>query len=319
MQVVDVLILDDDAEFYRAALAKEPIGTRLHVAISEAEALKLCAEAEILVAMAHRVTPRLIAAMPRLKFIQALTTGTDHLATLNLPADIAIASMRGMHGPQMAEMAFLYMLALSRDAARMQAQQRAKAWVRWPQPLLIQKTLVIVGVGAISQALATRAKVFGMRVVGVSDARSEVADFDEIMPRSALAVAAAQADFLVVLAPLTQATLSMIDAGVFAAMKQGVIFINLARGPVVNEAALVESLRSGHLGAAGLDVFEIEPLPANSPLWDLPEVMITPHIGGMSDIYAQQALPILAENLRAWQTAGVKGLRNLVEVKGDAS
>ncbi|MBV1706739.1 MAG: D-2-hydroxyacid dehydrogenase [Hyphomicrobiales bacterium] len=317
--MVEVLVFDDDADFYVTEAGKTLPAIRLVAATDEASALAQGKNAEILVAMAHKVTPQLVAAMPHLRFIQALTTGTDHLATLTLPPGIAIASMRGMHGPQMAEVAFLYMLALSRNAVKMHDNQRQATWQRWPQPLLLDKTMVIIGVGAISEALAHRARAFGMRVVGVSDSRSTAADFDEILPRRDLIAAAGRADFLVVLAPLTPATRGMIDAPVFAAMKPRAIFINLARGPVVNEAALIEALRAGRIGGAGLDVFDTEPLPPDSPLWALPNTLVTPHIGGMSDIYARQALPILIDNLHLWQTGGASALRNLVELTGAAS
>ncbi len=317
--MVEVLVLDDDADFYVAEASKALPTIKLMAVKDEAAALANGGRADVLVAMAHKVSQKLIAAMPRLRFIQALTTGTDHLATLTLPPGLAVASMRGMHGPQMAEVAFLYMLALSRDAVKMHDNQRQAKWQRWPQPLLLDKTMVVVGVGAISEALAHRAKAFGMRVVGVSDSRATAKDFDEILPRRDLITAARRADFLIALAPLTPATRGMIDATVFAAMKPRAIFINLARGPVVVEAALIEALRTGRIGGAGLDVFDTEPLPPESPLWALPNAIVTPHIGGMSDIYARQALPILVDNLRLWQNQGASALRNLVETTGAAS
>lgn len=317
--MVEVLVLDDDADFYVAEASKALPTIKLMAVKDEAAALANGGRADVLVAMAHKVSQKLIAAMPRLRFIQALTTGTDHLATLTLPPGLAVASMRGMHGPQMAEVAFLYMLALSRDAVKMHDNQRQAKWQRWPQPLLLDKTMVVVGVGAISEALAHRAKAFGMRVAGVSDSRATAKDFDEILPRRDLITAARRADFLIALAPLTPATRGMIDATVFAAMKPRAIFINLARGPVVVEAALIEALRTGRIGGAGLDVFDTEPLPPESPLWALPNAIVTPHIGGMSDIYARQALPILVDNLRLWQNQGASALRNLVETTGAAS
>ena len=317
--MLEVLVLDDDADYYVSEASKAFPAIRFIAAKYEAAALAQGERAEVLVAMAHKVSQKLIAAMPHLRFIQALTTGTDHLATLTLPPSLAIASMRGMHGPQMAEVAFLYMLALSRDAVKMHDNQRLTKWERWPQPLLLDKTMVIIGVGSISEALAHRAKAFGMRVVGVTDSRTTADDFDEILPRRELIAAAHRADFFIVLAPLSPATRGMIDAPVFAAMKPRAIFINLARGPVVVEAALIEALRAGSIGGAGLDVFDTEPLPASSPLWALPNTIVTPHIGGMSDIYARQALPILVENLRLWQAHGAQGLRNLVNTTGDAS
>ncbi len=317
--MVEVLVLDDDADFYVAEASKALPTIKLMAVKDEAAALANGGRADVLVAMAHKVSQKLIAAMPRLRFIQALTTGTDHLATLTLPPGLAVASMRGMHGPQMAEVAFLYMLALSRDAVKMHDNQRQAKWQRWPQPLLLDKTMVVVGVGAISEALAHRAKAFGMRVAGVSDSRATAKDFDEILPRRDLITAARRADFLIALAPLTPATRGMIDATVFAAMKPRAIFINLARGPVVVEAALIEALLTGRIGGAGLDVFDTEPLPPESPLWALPNAIVTPHIGGMSDIYARQALPILVDNLRLWQNQGASALRNLVETTGAAS
>lgn len=308
-----ILVLDRDADQYAEAIERGVPGARVRAARDEADALRGAAEAEVILALAHLISQGLIDAAPKLRFIQALTTGVDHLATLQLRPDVVIASMRGIHGPQVSEIAFLYMISLSRDFRAMQTNQREKRWVRWPQRLLLDKTLVIVGIGAISEELAKRAKAFGMRVVGVSDARAAAPGFGEILPRRDLPTAAAQADFLVVLVPLTAATRHMIDASVMSAMKPGAILINVARGPVVDEAALVEALRSGHLGGAGLDVFEIEPLPEASPLWDMPNVIVTPRIGGMSDVYAKQALPLAIENLKAWRREGAGGLRNLVE------
>jgi D-2-hydroxyacid dehydrogenase (NADP+) len=314
--MLDVLVLDRDAEVYSEAIGKALPGVRAFAATNERAALGGCAEAEVAVALAHVISDRLVAAMPRLRFIQALTTGIDHLTTLALPPGVAIASMRGIHGPQMSELAFLYMIALYRDFSGMQANQRLKRWERWPQRLLLDKTAVLVGVGAISEELASRAKAFGMRVIGVSDSRASVPGFDELTPRRELRAAAARADFLIVLAPLTPTTRRMIDAAVIAAMKPGAVLVNLARGPVVDEAALIAALRSGHLGGAGLDVFESEPLPADSALWDLPNVIVTPRIGGMSEVYAQQALPLVLENLAAWKTSGARALRNRVDLSG---
>ena len=314
--MLEVLVYDRDADLYSKAIARALPETRVLAATDESTALNGCIDAEVLVALAHMVSDRLVDRMPRLRFIQALTSGTDHLATLSLPRGTTVASMRGIHGPQMAEVAFLYMIALSRKFTAMQANQRQKRWERWPQRLLFEKTVVFVGVGAISEDIASRTKAFGMRVIGVSDARSSAPGFDELMPRRDLRVAAARADFLIVLAPLTAATRCMIDASVMAAMNPGAVLINLARGPVIDEVALIEALRSGRLAGAGLDVFDIEPLPADSPFWSMPNVIVTPRIGGMSDIYVEQALPLVIENLAAWKTDGAQALRNRVDLEG---
>lgn len=310
-----VLVLDREATHYVEAINALDPGLHVVGSEDEAQALEFCRPCEVIVALAHLVSARLVAATPHLKFIQALTTGTDHLATLDLSPDVVIASMRGIHGPQMAEVAFLYMIALSRQFTAMQTNQRARRWERWPQRLLMDKTLVIVGVGAISEELALRAKAFAMRVLGVSDSRTHAPGFDEVHPRRNLKAIAARADFLVVLAPLTEATRRMIDAGVIGAMKESAVLINLARGPVVDEQSLIEALLSGRLAGAGLDVFEIEPLPAESPLWDMPNVIITPRIGGMSDVYVKQALPVVLHNLAAWGRSDTAALRNRVALR----
>lgn len=310
--MLDVLVFDSEADVYAEAIGAALPDVRVFAATTEDDALRGGAEAEVVIALAHHVSRRLVDAVPRLKFIQALTTGVDHLSTLNLPPEVAIASARGLHGQQMSELALLFMIALSRRFGAMQANQREKRWQRWPQRLLLGRTLVIVGVGAIAEELALRAAAFAMRVVGVSDSRTSAPGFDEVRPRSDLLPAAAQADFLAVLVPLTSATRHMIDAKVMAAMKPGAVLINLGRGPVVDEAALIAALISGHLGGAGLDVFETEPLPQTSPLWEMANVIVTPRIGGMSDVYARQALPIVIENLAAWRTSGPAGLRNRV-------
>jgi D-2-hydroxyacid dehydrogenase (NADP+) len=310
----EVLILDKDAELYVSALAARFPEAVFHAARQGGDALPHGRKAEALVALAHEIPAELLAGMPGLRWVQALTTGVDHLMGLpTLRPGIVVTNGRGIHGPQMSEMAFLHMMSLWRDLPAMLANQRARRWDRWAQKLLLGKTVVLLGIGAISEELARRCQAFGMRVVGVSDARDAAQGFDAVLPRARLHEAAAMADALVVLVPLTPATRRMVDAGVLAAMKPEAILVNLARGPVVDEAALVAALREGRIAGAGLDVFEVEPLPADSPLWDMPNVVITPRVGGMSDTYARQALPLVEENLSVFLAGDLDRLRNRVE------
>jgi len=284
------------------------------------EALALCADCEVLVAMAHDVTDELIAHMPRLRYICAMSAGTDRIDTLQaLQPDVRITSGRGIHGPQMSELAFLSMIALSREFSRLQRNQQGHVWERWPQKLLWGKTAVLVGIGPIAEALALRCAAFGMRVIGVSDARQEAPHFETLMPRNRLTEAAALADFMVVLVPLSSRTRHMIDDRVLGAMKPTGILINLARGPVVDEQALVQRLKDGRIGGAALDVFEVEPLPSDSPLWDMPNVIVTPRIGGMSDVYAQQVLPLVVHNLRCFLDGRPDEMTNVVRAGGAGS
>ncbi len=301
-----------DLDIYRHAVADAIPGLEILTAENEVEAIAKSDGATALVAKAHNVTAALIAALPHLDWIQALTTGTDHLDTLNLPSSVNVTSARGIHGPQMSELAFLYMLTFSRDFGAMLDNQRKAQWQRWPQKLLLGKTAVIVGVGTISEELAQRCKVFGMRTVGVSGSRPTAPGFDQIVGRDRLHEAAGQADFLIVLAPHTPENHHLIDAGVLAAMSPHAVLINLARGKLCDEDALIQALTERRIAGAGLDVFAIEPLPADSPLWRMDNVIITPHIGGLSDSYAVQLLPLVVDNVRAYWAGDLAGLRNIV-------
>jgi phosphoglycerate dehydrogenase-like enzyme len=172
---------------------------------------------------------------------------------------------------------------------------------------------VIVGVGQIGETLAQRLRCFGMKIVGVSDARTEIAGFDRVLPRAKLKEAAGLADFLIVLVPLNAETRHLIDARVLDAFKPTAHLINLARGDVVDEAALIDRLQAGRIAGAGLDVFAEEPPRRDNPLWTMPNVIMTPRIGGMSDRYAEQVLPLMVHNLRAFSEGRLKDMRNIVQ------
>ena len=275
---------------------------RFRPAHNPAEALEACGSCEILLVRNDEIFAALIAAMPRLRLIQALTTGTDDIAALpNLPPHVLVAAARGFHGPQMSELAFLFMLAFARKFPAVLDNQKEKRWDRREQRLLAGRTAVIVGVGRIAEELAKRCRVFGIKVVGVS-ARASAPGFDTIYPRTRLADAAGEADFLIVLAPYTKENRHLINAAVLEAMRPEGVLINIARGGVVDEEALRSALAAGRIAGAGLDVFQQEPLPPESPLWDMPNVIITSHVGGVSENYAEQAMPLLIENLRAFVT-----------------
>ena len=322
---MELLILETeepgDLPFYADMVAKTYPQVIVHVASSEAEALKKSSRIEVIAAKAHSVSASLVAACPQLRWIQALTTGTDHLATLDLPENCIVTSARGIHGPQMAELAFLYMLALSRDLPRMYRNQLNAKWERWPQRLLIDKTAVIVGVGAIGEDIALRCKAFGMRVVGVSSHRAEAPGFDLVEPRDNLEAAAREADFLIVLVPYGPQTHELIDQRILAAMRPQSVLINIARGKVVDERALADALEKGQIRGAGLDVFQTEPLPAASPLWRSDRTIVTPRIGGMSDSYARQASVVLLENLAHYLAGQPQAVRNRIvfDHSGDTS
>ncbi len=230
-----------------------------------------------------------------------MTTGTDAiLGSRALRPEVVVTTMRGIHGPQMSEMAFMYMLNLARNYPRMLDNQRRHVWKRWTQTRLCGKTVTIVGVGVVAESLAPRCKAFGMTVLGVTRTPRAIDGFDRLFDYAQLVQAAAAADFLVVLAPYSAETDSLINASVLAAMKPRAILINLSRGGLCDEDALLDALRNKRIAGAGLDVFRTEPLPADSPFWDLDNVSITAHCSGSSDGNLALMWPIIETNMRCF-------------------
>lgn len=302
-----------DATAFAARAHADLPGIDLFATNDRAQALEHAAGAEVLIGHHFQFDEDLLGRAPRLRWIQSLTTGTDAILKLKaLRPEVTVTSTRGMHGPQMSELVFLHMLALTRDFPRMQRNQAAGRWERWPQPLLWGKTVVIVGVGAISEALAPRCKAFGMTVYGVSGSPRLPDGFDAVFSREDLLQAASGADYLVLLVPLSPETENLIDARVIAAMKPQAFVINVARGGVLDEQALVAALREKRLAGAALDVFRQQPLPADHPLWHEPGIIITPLVGGMSNIYLDQAYPIVRDNLRQFLAGRTDAMLNVV-------
>jgi D-2-hydroxyacid dehydrogenase (NADP+) len=213
----------------------------------------------------------------------------------------------------MSELAFLFMLAFARKFPTVLENQKRKIWDRREQRLLVGKTVVVVGVGRIAEELAQRCKVFGMTVVGVS-ARATAPGFDAMYPRAQIARAASLADFLILLAPYTKENHHLVNAATIDAMKPEGILINIARGGVLDEEALRRALLAGRIAGAGLDVFQTEPLPPESPLWDTPNVIITSHVGGVSETYAEQVMPLLIDNLRAFVEGEPEKMSYIVKI-----
>jgi D-2-hydroxyacid dehydrogenase (NADP+) len=300
------------ADFEARARADFP-GIDLHCTNDRLDALARAGSAEALIGHHFQFDEALVRAAPKLRWVQSLTTGTDAILKIEaLKPEVVVTSTRGMHGPQMSELVFLHMLSLTRDMPTILANQKAHHWHRWPQPLLWGKTVTIVGVGAISEALAPRCKAFGMTVVGVSGTPRDAEGFDRMYARDRLAEAVVSADYVVLVVPLSKETENLVDAKVLAAMKPSAFLINVARGGVLDEQALVAALREKRIAGASLDVFREQPLPAASTLWDEPGVLITPLLGGMSDIYLDQAYPIVRDNLRHFLAQQSGAMRNQV-------
>jgi phosphoglycerate dehydrogenase-like enzyme len=178
--------------------------------------------------------------------------------------------------------------------------------------LLYQKTAVVVGIGVSGIAIGELMHAFGMTVIGVTRTPREIASFDAVMHTDRLIEAAGRADYLINVLPANPENLGLFGQAVFAAMKPTACFINIGRGETVDEAALIACLRGKRIAGAALDVFQARPLPPDSPLWDMPNVVITPHIGGYVAEYEDYVMPIVIENMRHFLAGRTDLMRNIV-------
>ena len=195
-------------------------------------------------------------------------------------------------------------------AVRSQDQHK---WDRFPARLLKDKTVGIFGIGMIAEELAPMCKAFGMTVVGISSVKRQVPGFDRMVSRDQLEQAVRELDYLVLLTPYSAATRGIVGEKVLAAMKASSYLINLARGGVVDEPALIKALQEGRIAGAALDVFTQEPLPGDHPFWSMDRVLITPHLGGFCDVYVDQALPVVEQNIRCFLAAERGKMVNVVK------
>lgn len=258
------------------------------------------------------------AAAKQLKWIQSPSSGVNMF--LDIPAlregDVLLTSASGTHAAAVAESAIGMILAITRGLWRAILDRPQKLWR--PQPIrakmveLTGSTLGIIGCGAIGRALAQRAKGFDMRVVAVDLYPSPgTPNVDEFWGLDRLDDLLAISDYVVVLVPFTPQTVNMIDAAQLAKMKPSAILVGISRGGIINQDALVDALRSGQLAYAALDVFMPEPLPAESPLWEVENLLMAPHIAGGTQLEGKYIIEIFTENLKRF-LAGTLPLRNQV-------
>jgi phosphoglycerate dehydrogenase-like enzyme len=241
---------------------------------------------------------------PKLRFVQSASAGTDQYDRARFTArGVRLASAQGANERAVAEHAMALMLGLSRQIHFARDNQMKAYWrgmladrSRREQELGGQ-TLVIVGLGRIGTRLAGLAHAFGMRVVGVKRQPADVPGVERVVPTERLLEVLPQADYVALTCPLTRETKGLIGAAELAAMKPTAALINVARGPVVDEGALAAALQGGRIASAGLDCFHEEPLPASSPFWSMPNVIVTSHTAGETRRYETNVVDILMENL----------------------
>jgi phosphoglycerate dehydrogenase-like enzyme len=269
-----------------------PTGVRVEV-VPEPAAAVSADEVEGYV-LPYRFEPRdldVLDRMPRLRFVQSLTAGTEHLEG-RIPAGVALCSGRGIHSSSTAELAMTLILASLRGVPDFIRAQDRGEWIHGFRPALADKQVLIVGYGDIGEALERRLVAFEADVVRVARRARPgvhaVGELSDLLPA---------ADVVVLLVPLTEETRHLVDAEFLARMKLGALLVNVARGGLVDTAALATALQESRVTAA-LDVTDPEPLPPDHPLWRAPGVLISPHVGGPSSAFRPRAERLIRDQLR---------------------
>jgi phosphoglycerate dehydrogenase-like enzyme len=287
-------------------------------AADEAQAIQSVADAD---AYLGKITPPILAAAGRLRWVQSFTASLEHyLFPALVEHPCVLTNMRGLFSDVIADQVMGYILCFARNLHTYIRNQAGHKWapvggesarvsfaagpgevnpIDRAHRHLADQTVGVVGLGAIGSEVARRANAFGMRVVAVDPRRTErPPEVEWLRPPGELAALLGESDFVVIAAPHTPATARMFGRDQFQQMKPSAYLINVGRGAIVDLAALTEALRAGEIAGAALDVFEIEPLPADRPLWGFPNVILTPHVAGYSPRIAERHLAVLEENVR---------------------
>ncbi|QKE85071.1 D-2-hydroxyacid dehydrogenase [Arthrobacter sp. NEB 688] len=264
--------------------------------------LDLLARADVAFDFDWRAPEQMWANAPRLVWVQATSAGIGgFVKRYGLDGgEVVLTTAAGTHARMLAEFALAGVLHFVKDVPRLKAHQGERRWERHVSGQLAGRRATVVGLGSIGRQVVETFTALGMRVTGVGREGStyEVPPGTQVVTTARLDEVLPTSDVLVLAIPLTDETDGMIDAGRVAALPAGAIVVNVARGQVVDEAALTEGLRSGRLGGAALDVFEVEPLPAESPLWDMDTVLVSPHSASTAATENEVLVDLFVENFR---------------------
>jgi phosphoglycerate dehydrogenase-like enzyme len=249
------------------------------------------------------VLQKVLAAAPQLRWMHTPSAGVDHLLVPEvLERDITLTNSAGVHAIPIAEFVLAVMLSRAKFLPAYQAAQAERRWDRDTEPFeLFEQTMLIVGIGGIGQAIAERAVGMGMRVLGSRRTPRPMPGVAQVVGEGEWRNLLPAADYVVLATPLTPATRGMVDAAAFAAMRPNAYLINIARGAVIDEPALMTAITNGQIAGAALDTFEQEPLPPESPLWTLPNVLITPHATASSPRMRERQIALFTDNLRRFR------------------
>lgn len=301
-----------DWDDLRAEIAERLPNARVSVARNRAETRERISSATVLIAI--RLSDDLLDAATNLRWIQSLYAGVGGFDVERLrERGIVLTSGAGIHAEAVAETVVGYMLLFERGFLQGLSQQRDRTWKRYPTGELVDGTLGIVGLGEIGRRVAELGQAFGMTVIGTKrNTDADIDPVDEVFGPEDLHTVANRSDYVVLACPLTAETRGLFGREEFVAMPSSSVLINVARGPIVDQSALVVALQEGSIRGAALDVTDPEPLSPESPLWTMPEVIVTPHVAGSTDQYWRRGAELFAENYAKFVDDRVDEMRNRV-------
>lgn len=301
----DVLIVHDDPEQVRPFVEADFPDLSFHYATDEKSLGRALSELHPIAALSIKCPAlpgplhRQLLELDSIRWIHVGGSGFDHLLPLERER-LLVTNSQGVLSRFLAENVISAMGALNGNLLRYAEQAKSKIWQPIPFSPLADKTLLVVGIGAIGSYVAKFAKALGMRVIATKRTPADLTFVDQVYPQQALPDVVSQADFVSLHVRLNDETRHLFDREMFARMRAGSFLINTSRGSVVHESALVDALQSEHLAGAYLDVFETEPLPHESPLWTMPNVLITPHAADQIADWPCRFSALFAENLHCF-------------------
>lgn len=301
---LNVLILNPLSDRHIATITNQV--PQVQVTVCDLEhAGEFVTEADILVAMGITDIRPLFLKANNLKWVHALTAGVERMIFPEIQnSNVILTNSRGIHGIPVSEHVLSIMLAFTRCLNVLLRQQMEKTWKRIYPTEIHEKTIGIVGLGSIGREIAKKAKGLGLQVLATKRNTSPEIFVDKMYSPDRLLEMLALCDFVVIALPLTEDTKDLLGIEHFTAMKRSAYLINISRGNVIRQDELVQALQDGLIQGAGLDVFAQEPLPEDSPLWEMPNVIISPHVAASSPYYLDRAIKLFADNLARFANGG---------------
>lgn len=301
---------EPDVEMYRAIMSRHP-DVQTHIETLPDGFVREAQTAEIIF-VARGFDGCWLATAPRLQWLHIGGTGIDRLHPLSsLPPDLIVTNTPGLNAPMMADYVVCTLLMLTWNFPQLLRNQMAARWEHWGTERVAGKVLTIVGMGNVGREVARRGHALGMRIWGIRRSPGPMLDVERMGGMDQIIPFFRESDYAVLAVPLTTDTRGLIGHRELEATKRSAFLINVSRGSIIQQSALIAALKAGNLAGAALDVFEVEPLPPGSELWTLPNVIITPHVSSWSPDYRARAAEMFDANLRRYISG--KPLLNVID------